>query len=195
MGLPLSAATLAAYRRLNEALWERYRRGEVASETVAVERFRQLLVHLGADPRQAGGLALAYLDQLSKRGDLLPGCRAALARLGRRYRLGIVTNGYERVQRSRLAAARLTPLFEVVVTSEACGFAKPDPRILFTALEALGVRADEALYVGDDPRTDGAAAAAAGVPFCWMDCGGPLPPGVRRPRRRVESLTALADAL
>jgi HAD superfamily hydrolase (TIGR01549 family) len=138
-------------------------------------------------------LGALYLDRLSRRGDRLPGCRAALRELRRDYRLGVVTNGIDRVQRSRLRASRLDSFFDVVVTSESCGHAKPDPRILLVALDALGLRPRDALYVGDDPATDGAAAAAAGMRFCWMDYG--TPHAGRHPRRRFESLAELATAL
>jgi HAD superfamily hydrolase (TIGR01509 family) len=98
------------------------------------------------------------------------------------------------VQRSRLKAARLEPFFETVVTSEDCGFAKPDPRILHVALRALGLAPRQAVYVGDDPRVDGRAAARAGVAFCWMDRGTETGRG-RTPRRRVTDLRALEDLL
>ncbi len=104
-----------------------------------------------------------------------------------------MTNGIDRVQRSRLRAAGLDCFFEVVVTSAGCGYAKPDPRILHVALRALGLPARQALYVGDDPEVDGAAAAAAGVSFCWIDTGAARTG--RRPRRRVTSLVALARRL
>ena len=116
-----------------------------------------------------------------------------LLQLRKRYRLGVVTNGIDRVQRSRLAVSGLAPLFEAVVTSQGSGFAKPDPRILHVALEALGVSPGQALYVGDDPPTDGGAAAAAGVRFYWMDRGQPTVG--RRPRRRVENLRELLPLL
>ena len=74
----------------------------------------------------------------------------------------MVTNGIDRVQRARLAASGLAPLFDVVVTSQSCGYAKPDPRILHAALEAMQTQPRHAVYVGDDPATDGAAARAAG---------------------------------
>jgi FMN phosphatase YigB (HAD superfamily) len=51
----------------------------------------------------------------------------------------------------------------------------------------------EAVYVGDDPATDGAAARAAGVRFVWMDRGGDV--RGRRPRLRVRSLRDLAELL
>jgi putative hydrolase of the HAD superfamily len=97
------------------------------------------------------------------------------------------------VQRARLAAARLEPFFEVVVTSGGCGYAKPDPRILRVALRALAVPPRQALFVGDDVSIDGRAASRAGVPFCWME--GPGGAGRRRPRRRVANLRALLDLL
>jgi HAD superfamily hydrolase (TIGR01509 family) len=193
--LALSRAALRQYRLINEELWVRYRRGELTQPVLALERFRRLLLFLEADPRRAAGLGRAYLDQLSERGDRLPGCRPTLARLQARYRLGVVTNGIDRVQRARLRAARLESFFQVVVTSEACGFAKPDPRILGVALDALGVAPAQALYVGDDVGTDGGAAASAGVPFCWMDRGQGHAPGSRPPRRRVRSLLELAELL
>ena len=104
-----------------------------------------------------------------------------------------MTNGIDRVQRSRLAVSGLEPFFEVVVTSQGCGFAKPDPRILRVALDAMGVSPRRALYVGDDVATDGGAAAAAGVPFCWVDDGSPA--SGRRPRRRVSRLRELSALL
>jgi len=148
---------------------------------------------MGAHTRAARRLGETYLDHLARRGDRLPGCRTVLFRLRKQYRLGIVTNGIDRVQRSRLAVSGLAPLFEVVVTSQGCGFAKPDPRILHVALDAFGTSPGRALYVGDDPATDGGAAAAAGMRFCWVDRGRPV--SGRRPRRRVENLRELPPLL
>ena len=184
---------MAAYRRINDELWAAFRRGEITQPALARERFRRLLREIGADARRAARLGERYLDHLSRRGDRLPGCRSVLRSLRRRYRLGVVTNGIDRVQRSRIAVSGLGPLFETVVTSQSCGYAKPDPRILHVALDAMGVAPRHALYVGDDPDTDGGAAAAAGVRFAWMDRGQPV--RGQRPRRRVTSLLELDDLL
>jgi YjjG family noncanonical pyrimidine nucleotidase len=189
--LPFAAAVLPNFRRINDELWALYRRGGIAQAALAVERFRQLLLLMDADPRRAKRLSESFLDHLGARGDRMPGCRALLASLAKRHRLGVVTNGIDRVQRSRLEVAALPRFFGVVVTSEGCGFAKPDPRILEVALRALEVRPEEALYVGDDPATDGEAAARAGVAFCWI--GGK--PGARGPRPRVRTLAELGRLL
>jgi FMN phosphatase YigB (HAD superfamily) len=49
--------------------------------------------------------------------------------------------------------------------------------------------------VGDDVAVDGGAAARAEMPFVWVDRGGVLPPGLRRPRRRVSHLGELPSLL
>jgi HAD superfamily hydrolase (TIGR01549 family) len=193
LGIPCPASTLAAYRRINDELWAAYRRGAITQQALAKERFRRLLREIGADARQAARLGSIYLGRLSARGDRLPGCRPVLQALAPRYRLGVVTNGIDRVQRSRLAASGLVPLFETIVTSQGCGYAKPDPRILHVALDALAVAPQQAVYVGDDPAVDGAAASAAGVRFIWMDRGHPV--RGRRPRSRIAHLSELARRL
>jgi putative hydrolase of the HAD superfamily len=185
---------VARYHPINKKLWDSYSRGRISGKHVAVERFRLLLAELGHDPRRARVLARAYLACLSRRGDVLPGARRALRLLRRRFRLAVVTNGYDRVQRARLRAARLFARFDVIVTSERAGFTKPDPRIVHVALKALQVTGQQALYVGDDLHTDLGAASAAGVRFVWIDRGLALARG-RRPRRRVRSLLELAERL
>jgi HAD superfamily hydrolase (TIGR01549 family) len=174
-------------------VWAAYRRGEISQPALARERFRRLLEEMGGPRRAARRLGEAYLDHLSLRGDRLPGARPVLQRLRRAYRLGIVTNGIDRVQRSRLAVSGLAPLFETVITSQGSGYAKPDPRILQVALKDFGVSPRQALYVGDDPATDGAAARAAGMRFCWVDGGRPV--SGRRPRTRVTNLRELLPLL
>jgi putative hydrolase of the HAD superfamily len=193
VGLPRPKSTLEAYLRINAEIWAAFRRGEIAQEALSRERFLRLLREISGPAALAGRLSEAYLGRLSARGDRLPGCRAVLRALAPRYRLGVVTNGIDRVQRSRLQAAGLRPFFEVVVTSQGSGYAKPDPRILEVALEALGVPPREAVYVGDDPAVDGRVARAAGVGFVWVDRGDPV--HGRRPARRVTALRQLPPLL
>ncbi len=195
VGLALRPSDYDAYSVLNLRAWARYRRHEIDARQLSRERFGLFLAHLGGDRRSAPRLGRIYLEALAQCGEIYPDTREVLRALATRYRLGVVTNGYDRVQRTRLRASRLRRRFEVVVTSEASGFVKPDPRILHVALDELGVRPRQALYIGDDLAVDGGAAREAGVPFCWVDRGHGRPPGVRLPRRRVRSLSELPRLL
>lgn len=89
---------------------------------------------------------------------LLP--REALARLARRYPLGIVTARPRAEALWTLRAFRVERLFRVVVAREDVGTArlKPDPAGLLMAQRRLGTRL--AAYVGDSTSDMGAAVAA-----------------------------------
>jgi len=108
-----------------------------------------------------------------------------------RHTLAVITNGPPgEHQRAKLRRAGLDRFFgdRVFISSEV-GAAKPDARIFHHALHALGARPEQALYVGDKPEHDAAAAAAVGMHGVWIDRSGgtaPPPPGVRR-------ITTLAD--
>ena len=58
------------------------------------------------------------------------------------------------------------------VSSAQAGVRKPDPAIFAPALELAGCAPDEALYVGDTPAEDLAAARAAGIPALLIDRAG-----------------------
>jgi putative hydrolase of the HAD superfamily len=59
-----------------------------------------------------------------------------------------------------------------VVSSAQAGVRKPDPAIFTPALELAGCGPAEALYVGDTPAEDLAAARAAGIPALLIDRAG-----------------------
>ena len=73
--------------------------------------------------------------------------------------------------RKKLAALGEPELFEVVVASGEPGGPKrlkPDPEGYLRAAEALGVRPERCLVIGDRDDADGAAARAAGMQFRLM---------------------------
>ena len=66
----------------------------------------------------------------------------------------IITNGFEEVQWVKLRNSKLLPYFKEVITSEAVGAKKPDPRIFQFALEKAGATVVESVMIGDDLNTD-----------------------------------------
>ena len=124
----------------------------------------------------------------------VPGTREALDRLrAAGLRLGVVSNSDGRVEEA-LTAAGIRDHFEVVLDSALVGVENPDPAIFRAALTALGVGADETLYVGDLYEVDVVGARAAGLDAILLvpDAAGP---GPGPECRRVDSLIALADDL
>jgi putative hydrolase of the HAD superfamily len=78
----------------------------------------------------------------------------------------------------------------IVVDSHQVGVSKPDPAIFGFALEALGVAASRALYVGDSVSRDVVGARAAGLHPLHLDPYGDHPDATHD---RIASLAAVVD--
>lgn len=92
-----------------------------------------------------------------------PGTREMLRGLkAAGLRIAVISNADGRVERY-LAAADLAHEFEFILDSGTVGIEKPDPRIFELALDRLGLRPDEVVYVGDSWEIDVVGARAAGI--------------------------------
>lgn len=91
----------------------------------------------------------------------------ALADAGKR--LGIVTSKTHAPTRRGLDLCGFDGVFETIVAAEDVEHSKPHPEPVLTALERLGARADETVFIGDSPfdlesgRRAGVRTGAA----CW----------------------------
>jgi putative hydrolase of the HAD superfamily len=118
--------------------------------------------------RQLADTTHALLESLRERG----------------LKLGLVSNAFDPpdLLHRDLAQFGLAERLDVALFSSEVGRRKPDPEIFQRALDALGVAAREALFVGDSLANDIAGAAALGLRTCqalWFraddDPGGPEP--------------------
>jgi putative hydrolase of the HAD superfamily len=157
------------YKKISRKLWSRVEKGKANNNYLKVERFRRLkrLFKLKYDARV---ISEQYLDHLSQQAFLLEGAEELCRELHKNYRLGIVTNGIEHVQRRRLASSPLAKYFDFMIVSEECGFAKPDPRIFkYTLEKALHEEITSVLMVGDRLEADIAGANVLGIATCWYN--------------------------
>jgi phosphoglycolate phosphatase len=102
-------------------------------------------------------------------------------------RLVVCTNKRTDLSLELLDALELTPQFDAVVGSDQIA-QKPDPRLLWLAIERAGGVRDRALYVGDS-YVDQAAGRAAGVPVVGVSYGYVDPP------LKAEDFDALIDRM
>jgi putative hydrolase of the HAD superfamily len=124
------------------------------------------------DERAIARVADRFLDDAHRH---LRRNRALLARLGARYRLGLVSNFYGNLE-TVCHDTEVGSLFGVVVDSARVGFSKPDPRIFRRALDVLGATPLETTFVGDSAARDMAGARALGMRHIWLSAD-PAPPG------------------
>ncbi|GHU83749.1 noncanonical pyrimidine nucleotidase, YjjG family protein [Clostridia bacterium] len=171
MGLAIGDAQAQQYKEINAALWRAFQRNEITQEALKVLRFERFLAALGvsADPAE---LAEHFVGALSLQTDEIGGAREFLREASARVPVVIVTNGIARVQRSRFGLSPLSAHITDFIISGERGFAKPDPRMIWAAIEAAGVPDARPLMLGDEPTSDIAAARAAGVDSCWFNPSG-----------------------
>ena len=123
------------------------------------------------------------------------GVRALLTNLRRRrFRLGLLSDGYLPGQRLKLSALGLEKFFHAVVFTETLGRKawKPSPRGFEAVRRRLGVRHGDCAYVADNPAKDFVAPNRLGwVTIQWLRTGqvhasNPAPAG-GQPRHVVRS--------
>ncbi len=188
--LPVDAETVALYDRINKGLWAALDRGEMKAEKLAVERFSRLGKELNR-PLDAQQMSRAYLEQLARHGDTVPGALEALKELSEVATLAVVTNGFEKVQMNRLAISGLDRYLDGVFVSEKVGATKPSKKIFDTALNTLGIEhRDRVLVVGDSLRTDVLGGSKLGLHTCWYNPNG-QEPGDAQPTYTVTRLEEL----
>jgi putative hydrolase of the HAD superfamily len=120
--------------------WACFERGEIGLDTFAT-RFEAEALRVGARVD-----ARAVIDLLA--GEIRPAMIQAVRRCRPRLRTALLTNNVSAMDRP-IGDDTLGDLFDIVVESSKVGVRKPDPRFYQLALEALGVEADEAVFLDD----------------------------------------------
>ena len=99
----------------------------------------------------------------------MDGAREVLDALSGKYVLGIITNGFDDTQATKLKSCRIDHYFEQVITSETTGSRKPDRGIFDHALDLSKADRSKVVMIGDNLQTDIAGAKAAGWDAIWFN--------------------------
>ena len=171
-----------------EELLERYAGHEAALEGGPYLRYRDVLA--GACRRVCGDLGISPTDEqvAAFAGSVgewpaFPDSAAALAALGERFRLGVITNCDDDL----FAASnkRLGVTFDWVVTAQQAGSYKPSHRNFELAFERIGRPRDRILHVAQSLFHDHVPARELSLRSVWIN---------RRGDREGSGATPPADA-
>lgn len=143
--------------------------------TVFESRIRHLAAEEGLTISNAdiGAIETSVLTAWWSHLKLDPGAADVLGHLRPNYALGLVSNfDHPKHLYKVLDQHELTQFFDAVVISGEVGVKKPDPRIMFMALDSLGLKAESCVYVGDIEE-DERCAMSAGLRAITIDRRGP----------------------
>ena len=163
-GIPSMSVFIKKYKMRNERLWELYRNGDVEKEVLRSRRFLLTLNDFQIyDPVLATILGDQYIQICPLKTHVVPFTYATLDYLSSKYRLHIITNGFEEVQYIKLEQSKMLHYFEQVITSEQVGVKKPHPDIFKHAMLKAFCTPEESVMIGDDLPVDILGAKAVGM--------------------------------
>lgn len=164
LGISTFEQFFSSFHAVNYQLWDDYNLGKIDKQGLRRERFPRIFTH-------AGGNATAiptpfeedFMHRTSSKPHLFPYSKEILDYLKKKYRVHLITNGFNESQAKKMNSSGLNGYFELIVTSETTGLKKPDPRIFYYALEQLQADAADCLMIGDNPNSDILGAQRASI--------------------------------
>jgi len=113
----------------------------------------------------------AYLRKKFETLKPYPLVKPVLAKLRKKYKIGIVTDAPRNKAWQRLILSGLENEFDFVITHDDTMEIKPNPSPFYLALEKLNLLAPACLFVGDNPDRDIKGAKELGMMTCWARYG------------------------
>lgn len=153
------------YLKHNAILWDRYEKGFITTEELKWRRmWRTLLDFKIADEKLSKDLAVSFLDILPTKKRVFDYTFEILDYLQNKgYQLHLITNGFEKTQRSKLHHSNLIKYFNQIVTSEISNSVKPKKEIFEYAIKKAGCKMQDGIMIGDNLEADIMGAQKAGM--------------------------------
>lgn len=175
---------------------ERFQRGEISHAEQRRARIRAFLSGWDlADDAVADDTFAGYLACYRAAWSAFDDAAAALERaLGAGLAVGILTNGEQSIQETKVRRTGLASYDVPVYASSSLAAAKPDARAFHHACTDLGVDPSGVVMVGDSLRHDVHGARAAGLTGVLIDRVGRYRPHEIAGVERISSLAELSWA-
>ena len=153
------------YLHHNQVLWARYQNGFISVEELKWRRmWRTLLDFKVGSEVLAKNLSQRFLEILPTKKEVFPHTNEILSYLqDRGYVLHLITNGFEKTQRSKLTNSGLDRYFTHIITSECSNSLKPHREIFEYALLKAGANSQNSIMIGDNLAADIQGAHNAGI--------------------------------
>ena len=156
---------LEVYKPLNFEYWKLYREEKVTKSELKYGRLKKTfdaidftisddLIYLIADQ---------YIEFLADFNHLFDGAFEILDYLKQKYKLHIITNGFEEIQTKKMINSKIYHYFDTIITSESVGVKKPNPKVFNYALKQANAKKEHSIMIGDNVEADIRGALKVGM--------------------------------
>lgn len=144
------------YTPINHACWKLFRENKISERELRIQRLIKTFkkINFKIKKNQIEEISSLYISHLSSFPYLFDGTHDLLKMLKNKYKLHIITNGFEEVQHFKIVNSGLNTYFQNVFTAEKIGFKKPNPKIFNVALKIAQTSARASIMIGDSLEAD-----------------------------------------
>jgi putative hydrolase of the HAD superfamily len=148
----------------NHILWNLYHNDKITAADLKWKRmYLALLDFKYANEALAKQMSEMFLTELPLQNTIFDYTHEILQYLlNKGYKLHLITNGFEDIQRAKLANSNLTHYFTALITSELANSLKPKKDIFDFALAQTGAPQNQSIMIGDNLDADIGGALNAG---------------------------------
>ena len=155
---------LKVYVPTNLAFWKLYREEKISKSALRYQRLKTVFDELGhqVSDETINQLATDYITHLATYNHIFPYTLEILEYLRPKYKLHIITNGFQEIQEKKMRNANIHSYFDQIIDSEMAGVKKPNPLIFELALQRANVSPQKSIMIGDNLEADILGAKAVG---------------------------------
>lgn len=147
---------LSHYQPINLKYWKLYREEKVDKANLRYGRLKDTFnaMQVLVNDDKIHTLSQDYILYLTTHNHIFDGTIELLDYLKPKYKLHIITNGFEEVQQHKLNKANISHYFETVTNSEMVGVKKPNRKMFDHALKLANVDVSNGIMIGDNYEAD-----------------------------------------
>lgn len=162
---------LNTYIPINIDYWARYRNNTISKEDLRIGRLRDSfdVLKVQVSDNVINTLSNKYIDVLPGFNHLLQDTKEILSYLKPKYKLHIITNGFEEIQHNKMQNSQIAEYFDTITTSEEAGVKKPHLAIFEKALKKSNAEPENSIMIGDSYEADIEGAQNAGLHVVYFD--------------------------
>lgn len=159
------------YRNINQEYWKLYREDKITKDVLRIGRLKDTFtkINVSVSDKLIDNLSVDYIEVLPSYNELFEGAIEILNYLKPKYKLHVITNGFNEVQYKKLKNSGLSPYFEQIITSEDAGVKKPNPIIFNYALKKAAATSKESIMIGDNYEADVMGAIDNGIDAIYFN--------------------------
>ena len=147
---------LEVYKPLNFEYWKLYREEKVTKSELRYGRLKKTFdaINYTISDDLIDVIADQYITCLADFNYLFDGTFEILDYLKEKYKLHIITNGFDEIQSKKMMNSNISHYFDKVITSESVGVKKPNPKVFNYALDLASAKKENSIMIGDNIEAD-----------------------------------------